>query len=162
MPIGEILRTEQERAQAGEQAQAERQQAQAEYKRMARVWKEGYLQGLDTCLQWQEQNEHLIKDTFRQGLSGSRQLLGIWKDWINDQTEQQKRTQEQRTMSVNPFLGFTKQSTEAVVATVEPLLKNSEAAVESTFGHFENALAVPCRKYVREINKQLLDAVIPS
>jgi hypothetical protein len=48
------------------------------------------------------------------------------------------------------------------LVTVEPLLKNSEAAVESSFGYYQTALAAPSRKYLREINRQVLDAVIPT
>ena len=104
----------------------------------------------------------LIKDSVKQGLSGSRQLFTRWKDWVEDQTQRQTDIQQKQVNGVNPFLGFTRQSTEAVMATVEPLLKNSEEAVESSFGYYENAVATPSRKYVREINKQVLNAVIPS
>jgi hypothetical protein len=144
---------------AAEEMNAER--ARDEYRGMAKTWKDGYLQGLDACLQWQAENERLIKDSFKQGLSGSRQFLTWWKDWIEDQTQRQADAQRQAN-APNPLLGFTKQSTEAVVATVEPLLKNSEAAVESSFGYYENAVATPSRKFVREINKQVLDAVIST
>jgi hypothetical protein len=148
------------------------EKAREDYIEMAKTWKDSYLEGLDACLQWQEENERLIKDTVKQGLSGSRQLLGWWKEWIDDQTQRQaeiqkdvqKRVNNQRQTNnvTNPFLGFTKQSTEAILATVEPILKNSEAAVDSTFGYYENAVAAPSRKYVRELNQQVLNAVIPS
>jgi hypothetical protein len=141
------------------------------YKEIAKVWKDGYLRGLDAYLQLQAENEHLIKDTVKQGFSGSRQFFTWWKDWIEGQTQRQAEIQRdiQRQMNnklannvTNPFLGFTKQSTEAVLATVEPILKNSEEAVDSTFGYYENTVATPSRKYVREINQQVLDAVIPG
>jgi hypothetical protein len=134
--------------------------AASDYRGMAKAWKDGYLQGLDACLKWQEENERLLKDSFKQGLSGSRQLLTWWKDWVETQTQRQAEAQKQ--INTNPFLGFTKQSADAMLATVEPLLKNSEAAVESTFGCYESALATPSRKYVREINQQVLDVVIPA
>jgi hypothetical protein len=148
------------------------EQIKDDYKEMAKIWKENYLDGLDACLQWQAENQRLVKDTMKQGLSGSRQFLTWWKGWIEDQTQRQAEiqkdvqkhasTQRYANNATNPFLGFTKQSTEAVLATVEPLLKNSEAAVESSFGYYENAVATPSRKYVREINRQVLDAVIPG
>jgi hypothetical protein len=143
------------------------ERAQQDYKDMAKTWKSGYLTGLETLLHWQAQNERLFKDTVKQGFSGSRQLLTMWKDWMNHQTEEQQRFQE-RTQSQmgngggNPILGLTRQSTEAVVATVEPILKTSEAAMDSTFGYYQSALAAPSRKYVQELNKQVLDAVIPN
>ncbi len=142
---------------AAEEMNTER--ARDEYRGMAKMWKDGYLRGLDACLQWQAENERLIKDSVKQGLSGSRQFLTWWEDWIEDQTQRQTDVQQRQA---NPLLGFTKQSTEAVLATVEPLLKNSETALESTFGYYENAVATPARKYVYEINKQVLDAVIPT
>jgi hypothetical protein len=136
--------------------------ATEDYKEMARTWKNGYLKGLDACLQWQEESERLLKDGVRQGLAGSRQLLSLWRDWVAQQTQEQRKAQEPMGSTTNPFLGLTKQSTEAVLVTVEPFLKNSEAAVESSFGYYEMALATPSRKYVREINRQVLDAVIPT
>lgn len=132
-----------------------------DYRGMAQTWKDGYLQGLNTCLQWQEENERLIKNSVKQGLTGTHQFLTWWKDWIEDQRRGQGDAQRQADV-MNPILGFTKQSTDAVLATVEPLLKNSEAAVESSFGYYENVVADPSRKYVRDINKQVLDMVIPS
>jgi hypothetical protein len=33
---------------------------------MAKTWKEGYLKGLETSLQWQEQNQQLVKEAVRQ------------------------------------------------------------------------------------------------
>jgi hypothetical protein len=132
-----------------------------DYRGMARSWKDGYLQGLNVCLQWQEENERLIKNSVKQGLSGTHQFLTWWKGVIEDQAQRQVDAQRQ-VNGTNPILGFTKQSTDAVLAAVEPILKNSEAVVESSFGYYEHAVATPSRKYVRDINKQVLDAVIPS
>ena len=137
------------------------ERARDDYRGVARSWKDGYLQGLNACLQWQEENERLIKTSVKQGLSGTHQFLTWWKGLIEDQAQRQVDAQRQ-TNGTNPILGFAKQSTDAVLATVEPMLKNSEAVVESSFGYYEHAVATPCRKYVRDINKQVLDAVIPS
>jgi hypothetical protein len=137
------------------------QRARDEYRGVAKAWKDGYLQGLNACLQWQEENERLIKSSVRQGLSGTHQFLTWWKGLIEDQAQKQVDAQRQ-TNGANPMLGFAKQCTDAVLTTVEPMLKNSEAVVESSFGYYEHAVATPCRKYVREINKQVLDVVIPS
>ncbi|HSE59302.1 MAG TPA: hypothetical protein VLA99_11420 [Nitrospiraceae bacterium] len=131
------------------------------YRAMAQTWKDGYLQGLNLWLQWQEGNERLIRDSVKQGLSGSRQFLTWFKDRVEDQRRVQEEAQREANVT-NPILGFTKQSTEAVLATVEPLLKNSETAVERSLGYYENVVAAPSRKYVRDINKQVLDLVIPS
>ena len=131
------------------------------YRALTQTWKDGYLQGLNVYLQWQEGNERLIRESVKQGLSGSRQFLTWFKDWAENQGRRQEEVQREANIT-NPILGFTKQSTEAVLSTVEPLLKQSEAAVESSFGYYENAVAAPSRKYVRDINKQVLDMVIPS
>ena len=138
------------------------EQLKAEYSGMVKSWKDGYLQGLDACLQGQAENERLIKDSVKQGLSGSRQFLTWWKEWIENQAQRQEDIQQRQVNVPNPVLGFTKQGAEAVMATVEPFLKNSEQAFESSFGYYENAVATPSRKYVREINKQVLNGVIPS
>src|SRR5512145_2561817 len=60
------------------------------YRAMAQTWKDGYLQGLNLWLQWQEGNERLIRDSVKQGLSGSRQFL----TWFKDRVEDQRRVQE--------------------------------------------------------------------
>jgi hypothetical protein len=138
------------------------EQLKTEYTGMVKSWKDGYLQGLDACLQWQAENERLIKDSVKQGLSGSRQFLTWWKEWIENQAQRQEDIQQRQVNVPNPVLGFTKQGAEAVMATVEPFLKNSEQAFESSFGYYENAVATPSRKYIRDINKQVLNAVIPS
>lgn len=143
------------------------ERAQQDYKEMAKTWKNSYLTGLETFLHWQDQNERLFKDMVKQGFSGSRQLLTIWKDWVNRQTEEQQRIHERAQGQTgngggNPLLGLKRQSIEAVVTTVEPILKTSEAAIDNTFGYYQSALAAPSRKYVKEINKQVLDAVIPN
>jgi hypothetical protein len=132
-----------------------------DYKDVARSWKDGYLQGLNACLRWQEENERLIKDSVKQGFSGTRQILTWWKGWVEDQAQRQADVQRLAN-GTNPILGFTKQSSDAVLVAVEPILKNSEAVVESSFGYYEQAVATPSRKYVRDINKQMLDAIIPS
>lgn len=137
------------------------ERARDDYRGMARSWKDGYLQGLNTCLQWQEENERLIKNSVKQGLSGTHQFLTWWKGLVEDQAQRQVDAQKQMN-GTNPILGFTKQSTDAVLAAVEPAIKNSEAVIEGSFGYYERAVATPCRKYVRDINKQVLDAVIPS
>ena len=45
---------------------------------VAKVWKEGYLKGLETSLQWQQQNEQLVKGAVRQGLSAYQQWFAMY------------------------------------------------------------------------------------
>lgn len=131
------------------------------YREMAKTWKDGYLQGLNLCLQWQEDNERLIRDSFKQGLSGSRQFLTWWKDWVEDQAQKQEDAQRQSSVT-SPLPGLTKQSTGVVLAAIEPIFKHSETIAENSFGYYERSVAAPSRTYVREINKQVLNVMIPS
>lgn len=131
------------------------------YREIAKNWKDGYLQGLNLCLQWQEDNERLIRDSFKQGLSGSRQVLIWWKDWVEDQAQKQEEAQRQSSVA-SPIPGLTKQSTGVVLAAIEPIFKHSETIAENSFGYYERSVAAPSRTYVREINKQVLNVMIPS
>ena len=135
--------------------------ARDDYKGMAKVWKDGYLQGLNACLQWQEDNERLMRDSIKQGLLGSRQFFTWWKGRVEDQAKKQEEVQKQAKVP-NPILGLTKQSADVVLATIEPILNQSETVAESTFGYYERTVAAPSRTYVREINRQVLDVIIPS
>jgi hypothetical protein len=47
-----------------------------------KVWKEGYLKGLETSLQWQEQNQQLVKEAVRQGLSTYQQWFTLYKNGL--------------------------------------------------------------------------------
>lgn len=137
------------------------ERARDEYRGVASCWKDGYLQSLNLCLQWQEDNERLIRDSVKQGLSGSRQFLVWWKDWVEGQAQKQEEAQRHSNVA-NPILGLTKQSTDVVLAAIEPILKHSEAVAENSLGYYERAVAAPSRTYVREINKQVLNVIIPS
>jgi acetyl-CoA C-acetyltransferase len=99
---------------------------------MAKVWKEGYLQGLETSLQLQEQNEQLVKQAVRQGLSAYQQWLAMV-----------------------PFFAIFQTSQDMA----EPLL---ETACETSFEYYETAVAGPARKYTFEANKKVLDTLIPN
>ncbi|NGZ59423.1 MAG: hypothetical protein CV081_02825 [Nitrospira sp. LK265] len=131
------------------------------YREIAKNWKDGYLQGLNLCLQWQEDNERLIRDSFKQSLSGSRQVLIWWKDWVEDQAQKQEEAQRQSSVT-SPIPGLAKQSTGVVLAAIEPIFKHSETIAENSFGYYERSVAAPSRTYVREINKQVLNVMIPS
>lgn len=132
-----------------------------DYQGMAKVWKDGYMQGLNLCLQWQEDTERMIGDSVKKGLSESRQFLVWWKDWVDNQAQTQEEVQRQSNVA-NPMLGLTKQSTDAVLAAIEPILKQSETVAENSLGYYGRAVAAPSRTYVREINRQVLNVLIPS
>ena len=123
---------------------------------MARVWKEGYLKGLETSVQWQEQNEQLVKDVVRQGLSAYQQWLGLYKNWLGKPWDQ---IQGQTTGLPNHFLAFSREILQTSQDMAEPLLKT---ACETSFDYYETAVAGPARKYTVEINKKVMDTIIPS
>jgi hypothetical protein len=166
----ELIRAVQLQHDQDEETRAKRATEEIRAKRAheeTKTWKNGYLNSLEVFWDWQVRNERLFTDTVKQGLSDSRQLLMMWRNWMDHQGEQQQRTQGEPkgqlvSGAASSILRLTRKSTVAVVATVELLLKMSEAAMDSTFGYYESVLAVPSRKYVREINRQALDAVVPS
>ncbi|HKU52717.1 MAG TPA: hypothetical protein VJQ25_09650 [Nitrospira sp.] len=123
---------------------------------IAKVWKEGYLKGLETSFQWQEQNEQLVKEAVRQGVSAYQQWLGLYKNLLGKPLDQ---AQGQTTGVPNQFLAFTREILQRSQEMTEPLLKN---VCETSFDYYESAVAGPARKYTVEINKKVMDTIIPS
>ena len=123
---------------------------------VAKVWKEGYLKGLETSLQWQQQNEKLVKEAVRQGLSAYQQWFAMYKSWLGKPWDQ---AQGQTTGVPNQFLAFTREVLQTSQDMAEPLLKT---ACENSFDYYETAVAGPARKYTVEINKKVMDTLIPS
>jgi hypothetical protein len=121
---------------------------------MAKVWKEGYLKGLETSLQLQEQNEQLVKQAVRQGLSAYQQWLAMYKNWLGKPSDHIQG----QTIGV-PFFAITRQILQTSQDMAEPLLKT---ACENSFEYYETAVAGPARKYTFEINKKVLDTLIPN
>ena len=126
---------------------------------LAKVWKEGYLKGLEASLQWQERNEHLIIETVRHGLAvphhwftASQSLFGKPGDELQGQT----------TGMPNQFVAFTRDILQNSQNMAEPVLKTAADACETTFNYYETAVAGPSRKFALEINKQVMDTVIPD
>ncbi len=132
---------------------------QIDWKEMAKSWKAGYLGGLDAYLQWQEENERLIKNMVMQGLAGPRQGLSLYKEWMDMPWDQIGKG---ISGVPNPFLALSRQYTQTLQGTTEPLLKNAESTCENAFDYYETAIAAPGRKYVREFNKQVMDTLIPE
>ena len=57
---------------------------------MSQAWKQSYLHGLEAFFQSQEQTERLLKETVKQGISGSQQILQGYEKWL-DQIQGQRR-----------------------------------------------------------------------
>ena len=123
---------------------------------MAKTWKEGYLKGLETSLQWQEQNQQLVKEAVGQGLSAYQQWSDLYKNWLGKPWDQ---IQGQTTGVPSQFLAFTREILQTSQEKAEPLLKN---VCETSFDYYETAVARPTRKYTVEINKKVMDTIIPS
>ena len=127
-----------------------------EVKDMAKTWKEGYLKGLETSLQWQEQNQQLVKEAVRKGLSAYQEWSDLYKNWLGKPWDQ---IQGQTTGVPSQFLAFTREILQTSQEKAEPLLKN---VCETSFDYYETAVARPTRKYTVEINKKVMDTIIPS
>lgn len=124
---------------------------------IAKVWKEAYLDGLEAGLRWQGENEHAAKSIIKQGLMRSQQLLAFSMDCLDKSLEQIQGNQNE-----NPFVALSRQLIQVPYAMVEPVVKTGVDVCATTFTSYETALAAPSRKYVFEINKIVMDTVIPS
>jgi len=124
---------------------------------IAKVWKEAYLDGLEAGLRWQGENEHAAKSIIKQGLMRSQQLLAFSKDCLDKSLEQIQRHQNE-----NPFVALSRQLIQASHAVTEPVFKTGAEFYETTVKTYETALAGPARRYVLEINKKVLNTIIPN
>jgi len=126
---------------------------------LAKTWKEGYLKGLEASLQWQERNEHFIKETVRQGLAVPHHWFTASKSMFGKPGEE---LLGQTTGVSNLFVGMTRQVLQTSQDIAEPLLKTATDAYATTFDYYETAVAGPSRKFALEINQKVLDTVIPD
>ena len=126
---------------------------------MAKTWKEGYLKGLEASLQWQERNEHLMKETVRQGLAVPHHWFTTSKSMFGKPGEE---LLGQQTGVSNLFVEMTRQVLQTSQDIAEPLLKTATDAYATTFEYYETAVAGPSRKFALEINKKVMDTVIPD
>ena len=126
---------------------------------IAKVVKEGYLKGLEASFQWQERNEHLIKETVRQGLAVPHQWFTLSKSLFGKPWEE---LQGPTTGVSNVFVAMTRQVLQTSQDIAEPLLKTATDAYATTFDYYETAVAGPSRKFALEINQKVMDTVIPD
>ena len=118
---------------------------------MAKTWKEGYLKGLEIYGE-----PTLVKEAVRQGLSAYQEWSDLYKNWLGKPWDQ---IQGQTTGVPSQFLAFTREILQTSQEKAEPLLKN---VCETSFDYYETAVARPTRKYTVEINKKVMDTIIPS
>jgi hypothetical protein len=124
---------------------------------MAKVWKEAYLGGLEACLRWQGENERATKNIIKRGLMRSQQWLAFSWDCFD-----QSLDQIQGQQNGDPFVTLFRQLIQAPYAMAEPVVKTGVDVCETTLTSYETALSAPSRKYVFEMNKMVMDTVIPS
>jgi len=124
---------------------------------IAKVWKGAYLDGLEAGLRWQGENEHAAKSIIKQGLMRSQQLLAFSKDCLDKSLEQIQGHQNE-----NPFVALSRQLIQASHAVTEPVFKTGAEFYETTVKTYETALAGPARRSVLEINKKVLNTIIPN
>ena len=126
---------------------------------MPKVWKEGYLKGLESYLKLQEESEYLIRDTIRQGFTGSQTWFTLYKNWAEMSLEQ---TQGQANGVPNPFMALARQSIQAFQTSAEPVVETAADTYEKAFANYESTLAGPFRKQVIEINKKVVEALVSA
>jgi hypothetical protein len=124
---------------------------------IAKVWKEAYLDGLEAGLRWLGENEHAAKSIIKQGLMRSQQLLAFSKDYLDKSLEQIQGHQIE-----NPFVALSRQLIQASHAVTEPLFKTGAEVYDTTVNTYETGLAGPARRSVLEINKKVMDTIIPN
>ena len=121
-------------------------------KGMSKAWKYGYLHGLEAVFQSQEQTERLLKETVKQGISGSQQMLQVYDKWL-EQIQSQAG-------AASPFVEWSRQLVRSFHSTADPLFKNAADTTESAFNYYENAVARPSRKGTFDVQKKVMDTVL--
>jgi len=119
---------------------------------MSQAWKQGYLRGLDAFFRSQEQTESLLKETVKQGISGSQQILQGYEKWL-EQIQGQAGT-------ASPFVEWSRQLVRSFHSNADPLFKTAADTAESAFNYYQNSFAHPARKYTVDVNKRVMDTVI--
>jgi hypothetical protein len=121
---------------------------------MSKAWKQSYLNGLEAFFQSQEQTERLVKETVKQGITGSQQILQGYEKWL-------EQIQGQSAVA-SPVTEWSRQVVRSLHSNADPLFKTAADTVESAFNYYENSLARPTRKYTVDFNKKVIDTVIPA
>lgn len=137
--------------------QAKAKEADVDFTGVAKVWKEAYLNGLEAGLRWQGENEHAAKSLIKQGLLRSQEWLDFSKGYLDRSLEQIQGHQNE-----NAFIALSRQVIQVSQAVAEPLFKTGTEMYKTAVDTYETTLAAPARKSVFEINKKVLDTIIPN
>ena len=125
----------------------------------SKAWKEAYFKGLESCVKIQEEGEHFVRDTVKQGFTRSQNWLTLYKNWVEMPWEQ---FQGVANGVPNPFLALARQTFQAFHATADPAVKTAAGTYEATFNNYQTTLAGPFRKQVIEINKKVVEALVSA
>src|SRR5207249_11519211 len=98
-------------------------------KGMSQAWKRGYLSGLEAFFQSQEQTERLLKETVKQGISGSQQILQGYEKWL-DQIQGQAD-------AGSPFVEWSRQLVRSFHTNADPIFKSAADATESACNYYQ-------------------------
>jgi hypothetical protein len=123
-------------------------------KGMSDAWKQGYLRGLEAIFQSQEQTGRLLKETVKQGISGSQQMLQTCDKCLEEI--------QGKAGAASPFVELSRQLMRSVHRTADPLFKNAADMTENAFNYYEDSLARPSRNYAIDLNKKVMDTFISA
>jgi len=129
-----------------------------DFTELAKFCKESYLDGIEVALKGQEETEKLINEAITQGYAIPKEWLKMSKQWLQAWDE----IGGVSSGVPNPMLAFSKQCAEAACGGAEPLFKASEEAFRTGFSIYEKILAIPARRYTRELNRRCMETVIQS
>lgn len=124
---------------------------------MTKFLKESYLRGLEAILKWQEENEQATKNIIKGGFAGFQHWLLLYKSWADESLDQIQRQQ-----NANLLLTFSRHLIQASQAMTEPIFEAGVEVYETTVDSYETLLASPSRRYVLEINKTMMETIIPN
>jgi prophage DNA circulation protein len=123
-------------------------------KGMSKIWKQGYLGGLEALYQSQELNARLLKETVKQGISGFQQMFQVYEKWL-EQIQGQ-------TGPASPFVEWSRQAVRAFHNNADPFFKTAADTAENAFNYYENALARPSRQHALDLHAKVIDTVISA
>ena len=121
---------------------------------MSQAWKQSYLHGLEAFFQSQEQTERFLKETVKQRISDSQQILQGYEKWL-DQIQGQAGL-------ASPFIEWSRQLVRSFHSNADPAFKTAADTTETAFNYYQNALARPSRKYTVDVHKRVMDTVIAA
>jgi hypothetical protein len=125
-----------------------------DFKGMSKAWKQGYIGGLEAVCQSQEQTERLLKEAVKQGITASQHTLSVYEQWLEQV--------QKHAGPAAPFVDWSRHLVRNFHSNADQLVKTAADAADSAFTYYENAVAGPSRKYTLDVNKKVVDTVIPA